>query len=113
MRILVCNTGSSCLEFGLCAAEGERWLAAGSSDWSTTPTRLAVRCPGQPEAREEPTLQQHAEAITCILDALQAGSSAPPQALNDVHAVGHRVVHGGTRYTAAVRFTPEVRASGA
>src|SRR5262249_16504469 len=59
--------------------------------------------------REEMALQHYAEAIVRILDALQAGPCAPLRALSDVEAVGHRVVHGGERYTAAVRITPEVK----
>ena len=109
MHILVCNSGSSSLKFSLFEAKGEQLLAEGGIDWSTTPTRLVVRCTGQPEVREELTLQRHADAIARILDALQAGPAAPLQGLGDVHAVGHRVVHGGERYTAAVLITPEVK----
>jgi acetate kinase len=108
MHILVCNAGSSTLKCSLFEAEGERVLAEGGIDWSTPPTRLVLRCPGQPEVREELPLQHHAEAIARILEALQAGPAAPLQAPGDVHAVGHRVVHGGERYTTAVRITPEV-----
>jgi acetate kinase len=109
MHILVCNSGSSSLKFSLFEAKGEQLLAEGGIDWSTTPTRLVVRCTGQPEVREELTLQRHADAIARILDALQASPAAPLQGLGDVHAVGHRVVHGGERYTAAVLITPEVK----
>jgi acetate kinase len=109
MHILVCNTGSSSLKFSLFEAKGERLLAEGGIDWATTPTRLVVHCPGQPEVREELTLRHHADAIARILDALQAGPAAPLQAPSDVHAVGHRVVHGGERYTTAVCITPEVK----
>ena len=109
MKTLVCNAGSSSLKFSLFEAEGELLLAEGGIDWSTTPTRLVVHCPGQPEAREELTLRHHADAIAHILDALQAGPSAPLQAPGDVQAVGHRVVHGGERYTTAVRITPAVK----
>jgi acetate kinase len=109
MKILVCNAGSSSLKFSLFEAEGELLLAEGDIDWSTTPTRLVVRCTGQPETREELTLRHHADAIARILDALQAGPAAPLQAPDDVQAVGHRVVHGGERYTEAVRITPEVK----
>jgi acetate kinase len=109
MKTLVCNAGSSSLKFSLFEAEGELLLAEGGIDWSTTPTRLVVHCPGQPEAREELTLQHHADAIARILDALQDGPAAPLQAPGDVQAVGHRVVHGGERYTTAVRITPEVK----
>jgi acetate kinase len=109
MKTLVCNAGSSSLKFSLFEAEGELLLAEGGIDWSTTPTRLVVQCTGQPEVREELTLQHHADAIARILDALQAGPAAPLQAPGDVQAVGHRVVHGGERYTTAVRITPEVK----
>jgi acetate kinase len=109
MHVLVCNSGSSSLKFSLFEAKDEQLLAEGGIDWSTTPTRLVVRCTGQPEVREELTLQRHADAIARILDALQAGPAAPLQGLGDVHAVGHRVVHGGERYTAAVLITPEVK----
>lgn len=109
MKTLVCNAGSSSLKFSLFEVEGELLLAEGGIDWSTTPTRLVVHCPGQPERREELTLQYHAEAIARILEALQAGPAAPLRTPDDVQAVGHRVVHGGERYTTAVRITPEVK----
>jgi acetate kinase len=109
MKILVCNAGSSSLKFSLFEAEGERLLAEGGIDWSTTPTQLVVHCTGQPGTHEELTLRHHADAIARILDALQAGPAAPLQAPAEVHAVGHRVVHGGERYTEAVRITPEVQ----
>jgi acetate kinase len=108
MHILVCNTGSSTLKCSLFEAEGERLLAEGGIDWSTPPPRLVLRCAGQPEIREELALHHHAEAIARFLEALQAGPAAPLRAPEDVHAVGHRVVHGGERYTSAVRITPEV-----
>jgi len=94
-KILVWNAGSSSLKFSLFEAEGELLLAEGGIDWSTTPTRLVVRCTGRPEVCEELTLRHHADAIARILDTLQAGPSAPLQAPGDVQAVGHRVVHGG------------------
>src|SRR5262249_38720270 len=109
MKILVCNAGSSSLKFSLFEAESELLLAEGGIGWSTTPTRLVVRCTGPPEAREEVTLGPHADAIARSLDALQTGPAAPLQAPGDVQAVGHRVVHGGERYTTAVCITPEVK----
>jgi acetate kinase len=101
VHILVCNAGSSSLKFSLFEADAERLLAEGGIDWTATPTRLVVHRPGQPEMRAELTLRRHADAIARILDVLHAGPG-------DVHAVGHRVVHGGERYTTAVRITPEV-----
>ena len=111
MKILVCNSGSSSLKFSLFEADHELLLAEGSIDWTTRPTRLVFRRPGQPEIREELHLREHSEALGRILADLQAGPSAPLQGIQDIDAVGHRVVHGGRRFTAAVRITPEVQSA--
>src|SRR6266550_1093546 len=109
MKILVCNAGSSSLKFSLFEAEGELLLAEGGIDWTTKPTRLVFRRTGHQEIREELKLEKHADAVARLLDDLQSGPSAALQTLEDLRAVGHRVVHGGKRYTAAVRITPEVK----
>jgi acetate kinase len=109
MKILVCNAGSSSLKFSLFEAEGELLLAEGGIDWTTKPTRLVFRRTGHQEIREELKLEKHADAVARILDDLQAGPSAPLRVFGELQAVGHRVVHGGERYTAAVRITPEVK----
>jgi acetate kinase len=109
MKILVCNAGSSSLKFSLFEAEDELLLAEGGIDWTTKPTRLVFRRRGQQEVRDELKLEKHNEAIARILNDLQAGPSAPLRVFGELQAVGHRVVHGGKRYTAAVRITPEVK----
>jgi acetate kinase len=108
-KILVCNAGSSSLKFSLFDAEDEVLLADGSIDWLSRPARLVFRRANQPEIREELKLEKHADAVARILDDLQAGSSSALQTLEDLRAAGHRVVHGGDRYTSAVRITAEVK----
>jgi acetate kinase len=108
-KILVCNAGSSSLKFSLFDAEDELLLADGGIDWLTKPARLVFREANQPEIREELKLEKHADAAARILDDLQAGPSAALHSLDELRAVGHRVVHGGERYTSAVRITPEVK----
>jgi acetate kinase len=108
-KILVCNAGSSSLKFSLFDAEDEVLLADGGIDWLSRPARLVFRRANQPEIREELRLEKHADAVARILDDLQAGSSSALQTLEDLRAVGHRVVHGGDRYTSAVRITAEVK----
>ena len=111
MKILVCNSGSSSLKFSLFEADHELLLAEGSIDWTNEPSRLVYRCPGRPEIREELHLREHSEALGRILADLQEGPSAPLQGIQDIDAVGHRVVHGGRRFTGAVRITPEVQSA--
>ena len=111
MKILVCNSGSSSLKFSLFEADNEVLLAEGGIDWTARPTRLVIRRTGQPDIREELVLQAHGDAIARIIDDLLAGPSAPLRGIDDIDAVAHRVVHGGSRYTAAVRITPEVQST--
>ena len=108
-KILVCNAGSSSLKFSLFDAEDEVLLAEGGIDWIRKPTRLVFRRADQPEIREELKLEKHADAAARILDDLQAGPSPALHSHEELRAVGHRVVHGGDRYTSAVRITPEVK----
>jgi acetate kinase len=109
MKILVCNSGSSSLKFSLFEANHEVLLAEGGIDWTAEPTRLVFRRPGRPDVREEFEVREHGEAMARILSDLLLGPSAPLSEVDDIGAVGHRVVHGGRRYTAAVRITPEVQ----
>jgi acetate kinase len=108
-KILVCNAGSSSLKFSLFDAEEEVLLAEGGIDWIRKPTRLVFRRTGQPEIRQQLNLEKHADAAARILDDLQAGQSAALHSLEELQAVGHRVVHGGDRYSCAVLITPEVK----
>ena len=71
MHILVCNSGSSSLKFSLFEAKGEQLLAEGGIDWSTTPTRLVVRCTGQPEVREAYPGYRHAADVTIVRETRQ------------------------------------------
>src|SRR5262245_37684649 len=99
MKILVCNSGSSSLKFSLFEADEEVLLAEGNIDWTTKPTRLVFRRPGWPDVHEELGLRDHGEAIARIIDHLLTGPSAPLLGIDDIGAIGHRVVHGGNRYT--------------
>ena len=110
MKILVCNSGSSSLKFSLFEAEHEVLLAEGGIDWTTSPTRLVFRKAGQPDIREELHVREQSEAAERIRELLLAGPSAPLRNLADL-AVGHRVVHGGRKFTTAVRITPAVQSA--
>src|SRR5215471_673079 len=108
-KILVCNAGSSSFKFSLFDAEDEVLLADGGIDWLTKPARLVFRAANQLEIHEELKLEKHADAVVQILDNLQAGSSAALRSPENLRAVGHRVVHGGDRYTSAVVITSKVK----
>lgn len=109
MKVLVSNAGSSTLKFSLFEAENERLLADGLIDWTTKPARLRLRRADRDEVRAELTVERYADAIARVLSELQTGAPAPLRGPDDLQGIGHRVVHGGDRYSAAVRITPDVK----
>ncbi|HXG11329.1 MAG TPA: hypothetical protein VNK04_16360, partial [Gemmataceae bacterium] len=111
MKVLVINTGSSSLKFSLFEAEREQVLAEGAVDWSTMPARFTLRCPGQPERRSQLLVGSHGDAVGRVLDELTRGEPAVLRSLDEIAAVGHRVVHGGDVHTASVQVTPAVKKS--
>lgn len=108
MKILVCNSGSSSLKVSLFEAEREMLLAEGHIDWTTKPTQLVFCRPGAPELREELDVRGHSEALARTIAKMKSGPSPALFFDDEIHAVAHRVVHGGSHFTAAVRITPEV-----
>ena len=108
MRIFVCNAGSSSLKFSLFEADGEKLLIEGGIDWGKRPARLTLRPPGEASHVSESAPTGHGDAVACILDALRSGPSPLLTSASSVQAVGHRVVHGGERYSAAALITPTV-----
>ena len=100
--VLVLNSGSSSVKFALVAPEtGERVLG-GQADRSAPPRRCCGSArPGG--AVEEPLLTAATAAITRILDHL-----APD---TDLIGAGHRVVHGGERFSASVLVDDDVIAA--
>jgi acetate kinase len=108
-NVFVCNAGSSSLKFSLYEAERERLLADGGVDWSGEPARLCLQRDGEAKVVRMLTLRNHSDAIARILDELSRGGESQVDDSNRIDAVGHRVVHGGDRYTTAVRITAEVK----
>jgi acetate kinase len=111
MKVLVLNAGSSSLKFSLYDTDWERVLGEGLADWSAQPARLAVRPQGAAEKRTDLDVRHHEDAIGRVLEELLYGKPPLLGGTDDLGAVGHRVVHGGDRYTTAVRVTPEVKAA--
>jgi acetate kinase len=100
MNVLAVNCGSSSVKFRLVAVEPgapvdtTRALAGGVVERLGAGARLAFERDGVAERAEEP-IADHAEAVARALGWLATGTA-------DIEAVGHRVVHGGPRFTAPV-----------
>ncbi|MEG0806041.1 MAG: acetate kinase [Lachnospiraceae bacterium] len=109
MNILVVNCGSSSLKFQLINSDTENVLAKGLCERIGIEGSRIVYQPenGAKETTEAP-MPTHTQAIKMVLDALVNEKTGVIKSLKEVGAVGHRVVHGGEKFTSSVVITEEV-----
>lgn len=115
MRILVLNAGSSsdksclyeCREDTL-EATPPKPLWNAHIDWSAHEGKLRVQT-SQGQWEYILDVGDRTQGVVKMLHTLVEGESAVLKGLEEIDAVGHRVVHGGATYAQAVRITPEVK----
>lgn len=109
MNILVINCGSSSLKFQLIDSDSEKVLARGLCE------RIGIegsRLVYQPEGGEKEvttaSMPNHTQAVRMVLDALVNENTGVIKSLDEVGAVGHRIVHGGEKFAGSTVITDEV-----
>ena len=112
MKILVLNCGSSSVKYELFQTDPERSLANGLAErvgvTSAEPPVLHHRVPGQPELTLEAPMPDHHTAIGRIVEALTDQNGGTLTSLDEIAAVGHRVVHGGEKFADSTLISTEV-----
>lgn len=109
MNILVINCGSSSLKFQLIDTASEGVLAKGLCERIGIDGSRLVYQPANGEKEvTEAAMPTHKQAVKMVLDALVNEKSGVIKSLDEVNAVGHRVVHGGEKFTSSVILTDEV-----
>ena len=111
MNILVINCGSSSLKYQLINAESENVLAKGLCERIGIDGRLVYTPAGGEKEVSDLAMPTHTEAIQFVLDALTNEKTGVIKSLDEVGAVGHRVVHGGEKFAGSVVITDEVKAA--
>ena len=110
MTILVLNCGSSTLKFQLMETvsvkDKERKLARGIVDRIGKQASYRFEAGGAVSQEKTAVIPTHEEAVRLIIDWLRSKPG-----LDSIDAVGHRVVHGGDRFTKSVLIDDEVIAT--
>jgi acetate kinase len=117
MNILILNCGSSTVKFQLIATDlalieqnADRHLARGTIERVGGEAVITLQVEGQEEQRSTSPLRD----IRAAVDFVARWASSPDsgieeiKSIGDIQAVGHRVVHGGERFTRSVLITDEV-----
>ena len=107
MNILVINCGSSSLKYQLINSETEGVLAKGLCERIGIDGMLTYQPEGGEKEKAEIAMPTHTEAINAVLAALTNEKSGVIKSLSEVGAVGHRVVHGGEKFTSSCLINDE------
>ncbi|GAB6088283.1 acetate/propionate family kinase [Alkaliphilus crotonatoxidans] len=110
MKVLVLNCGSSSLKYQLINMENEEVLAKGIAE------RIGIEdgfvkheAIGKDKLFVEENMGNHKAAIKIVLKAISDPVYGAIKSMDEIGAVGHRVVHGGEKFADSVLITPEVK----
>ncbi|MGN0506717.1 MAG: acetate/propionate family kinase [Lachnospiraceae bacterium] len=108
MKVLVVNCGSSSLKYQLIDSESEKALAVGLCERIGIDGRLNHTPAGGEKVVLNDPLPNHEVAIQSVLAALTDKNYGVISSLDEIGAIGHRVVHGGEKFASSVVITDEV-----
>lgn len=111
MKILVVNAGSSSLKYQLIDMENESVLAKGNCEQIGTESTFTHKVPSD-ETKNIKALpmemQDHAAALKIVLDTLVDAEHGVIGSVKEIDAVGHRVLHGGEKFSGSVLVDDKV-----
>jgi acetate kinase len=117
MNILVLNCGSSSLKFQIIQTDlemiektADKQLAKGLIERIGSQALVTLQADGRPVVKHAAPLRDHRTALDHIIKWIISKDSQIPEirSLADIHAVGHRVVHGAEHFTKSTIITDEV-----
>lgn len=108
MKLLVVNCGSSSLKYNLFDTVNSENNVRGQVERIGQPCMIhTIRC-GEAQTQHDLPAGSHREAIAAMIEGLLSGPTPALRSLKELTAVGHRVVHGGARFTQPTLITEDV-----
>ena len=112
MNILVINAGSSSLKYQLLNPDTQEVLAKGLCERIGIDGKFTYKPAGKEAVKDKDvSMPTHSEAIQTVLHALVDEKNGVIASMDEIDAVGHRVVHGGEKFAQSVVITDEVMAA--
>jgi len=108
MNVLIINCGSSSLKYQVINSDTEDVLAKGLCERIGIDGRLVYQPAGKDKEITETSMPTHKQAIQLVLEALINAKTGVLKSLDEISAVGHRVVHGGEKFAASCILTEDV-----
>ena len=111
MNVLVINCGSSSLKYQVINSDTEEVLAKGLCERIGIDGRLVYQPKGGEKEMTDAAMPTHTEAVRMVLDALVNPKTGVLKSLNEIDAVGHRIVHGGEAFAETTLIDEKVIAA--
>ncbi len=109
MNILVINAGSSSLKYQLLDPASQQVLAKGLCERIGIDGKFTYKAPGKNTIDAvDVAMPTHSEAIQAVLNALVDPQNGVIASMEEIDAVGHRVVHGGEKFAKSVKIDAAV-----
>ncbi len=108
MKILVLNCGSSSIKYQLFNMEDESVLARGILERIGLEDSVLEHTYGEEEIEIEKGIPDHNEGIQIVIDTLLDKDHGVLENMDEITAVGHRIVHGGEKFASSTVITDEV-----
>ncbi len=108
MNVLVINCGSSSLKYQVINSDTEQVLAKGLCERIGIDGRLVYTPAGGEKEISNLDMPTHKQAIQYVIDALTNEKTGVIKSLDEIGAVGHRLVHGGEKFACSTLITGDV-----
>ncbi len=109
MNVLVINCGSSSLKYQLIDSTSEKVLAKGLCERiGIDQSAITHQRAGEGKVKMQAEMPDHTAAVKLVIEKLTDAEVGVIQSLDEIDAVGHRIVHGGEKFAGSVVLTDEV-----
>lgn len=108
MKVLVLNCGSSSLKYQIINMEDESVLAKGLVERIGVDGKLTHEPTGKDKYKVDTDIPNHDVAIKLVLEALLDANHGVLKSMDEISAVGNRVLNAGSYYAESIKVTPEV-----
>lgn len=108
MKILVINAGSSSLKYQLMDMTDNSVIAKGIAERIGIEGSMLTYSAGDYKIKTEKPMANHTEAMTYVLEALVDKEHGVVKSMDEIAAVGHRVLHGGMKFACSVVINEQV-----
>ncbi len=109
MKILVINCGSSSLKFQLIDSDSEKVICKGLCERiGIDGSQISYTPDGKDKITNVTPMPDHNRAIELVIEALTNKENGVVSSLSEIGAVGHRIVHGGEKFTKSVVINDDV-----